>query len=217
MSIGTQHLQLLHLAPRHIEMMHRLIRGQKQKKICEDLGISQARLSIIVHSPLFQLEMQKLIEKKEEQLYSIQEDFVDAAELGVKFHKEVLEAAPGTFTTDTRQKSATTMTVLASRLLRPGSQPSNGDGDESGMSYEERLRKVTIEESVRTVTPTLPQPQDADGCLEGLLEGDYPPPLELETGMEEDVLFGEMETEEDIFNPPVKIEETLAHAAGESH
>lgn len=176
MSTGTQHLQLLHLAPRHIEMMHRLIRGQKQKKICEDLGISQARLSIIVHSPLFQLEMQKLIAKKEEQLYSIQEDFVDAAELGVKFHKDVLSAPPGLYSSEMKSKSANTMTVLASRFLRPGGQPANGDADDE--TYEERLRKVTIEEVVKTKVAKVEKEEESpldDNAIDALLVGDCPP------------------------------------------
>jgi len=207
--------QLQHLAPRHIEIMHRLIRGQKQKTIAEDLGISQARLSIITHSPLFLLEMQKLMAKKEEQLYTLQEDFVDAAELGVRFHKDVLNAPPGSYSTDQKFKSATTMTVLASRFLRPGMTPSNGDLDDE--TYEERLRKVTIEERVRTVTPTLPHTQDDSIGIDEMLKGDYPPTLELETGLEEDILFGEMPDEDDIFNSPIKIEDTLTNAMGDSH
>lgn len=212
MTMQSQAIQTL--TPRHREIMLRLLRGQTQKAISDDLGVGQARLSIIIHSPLFQVELNKMVAKREEQLYTIQDTFLDAAELGVKFHKEVLGAPAGTFTTDTKQKSATTMTVLASRLLRPGGQPSNGDGDESGISYEERLKKITIEESVKTVTQKQPS-QDGDVDIDTLLEGDYPPPLELETGVEEDVLFGEMVDEDDIFTPPIKIEETLAHAAGE--
>lgn len=202
------------LTPRHREMMIRIINGQRNKTIAEDMGISENRFSIIKNSPLFRLELRKMMAKREEKVYSIQENFLDAADLGVKFHKTVLEAQPGLYTADTKLKSATTMAVLASRLLRPGIQPSDGDGEESGLSYEERLRKVTIEESVKTVTHQSP-PDDVD--VDKLLEGDYPPETELETGVEEDVLFGEMVDEDDIFNPPVKIEETLAHAAGEKN
>jgi hypothetical protein len=196
-------------------MMLRLLRGEKDKTIYEDMGISQNRFSIIKHSPLFQIELNKMMAKREEKLYSIQDNFLDAAELGVKFQKEVLESQPGTHTIEQKLKAATTMTVLASRLLRPG-QPSNGNGDlnESGLSYEERLKRVTIEESIRTVTH--PQPQEIDPIeIDTLLAGDYPPSSELELGNEEDILFGESEVEDDIFNPPVKIEETLARAGGE--
>ena len=201
------------LNPRHREIMIRIVNGQKNKTIAEDMGITEGRLSIIRNSPLFQIELKKMLAKREEKLYSIQDNFLEAADLGVKFHKEVLEAQPGTFTTDTKQKSATTMTVLASRLLRPGAKPDNGNGDESGLSYEERLRKVTIEESVRTVHPKQDESEQKD--IDSLLEGDYPPDSELEIGNEEDILFGEMVEDDDIFNPPVKIENTLSHAMGE--
>jgi hypothetical protein len=186
MANGSQQLQ--HLAPRHIEIMHRLIRGQKAKTIAEDLGITQSRLSIIIHSPLFQLEMQKLMAAKEEQLYVIQENFVDAAGLGVKFHKDVLSAPPGMFSTDQKFKSANTMTVLASRLLRPVGQPSNGDGDEEG--YEERLRKVTIEESIRTKVAK-PQKEEEpsleENAIDALLIGESVPDDEVGTTLEGEI------------------------------
>lgn len=206
---------LTKLTPRHREIMIRMINGQKGKTIAEDLGISPNYLTIIRGSPLFQIELRKMMARREEKIFDIQENFLDAADLGVKFHKEVLEAQPGVYTTDTKMKSATTMSVLASRLLRPGvSQPSNGDGEEGGQSYEERLKRVTIEESVRTVSrPTLIDDNIVD--VDKLLEGEYPPETELETGLEDDVLFGEMVEEDDIFTPPMKIEEILTQVSGE--
>lgn len=206
------------LTPRHREMMIRFINGQKARTIAEDMGITEGRLSIIKNSPLFQLELRRMMSKREEKLFDIQENFLDAADLGVKFHKEVLEQPTDPINKKDKVHSATLMTALASRLLRPG-VPSNGngDGEEEGQSYEERLRKVTVEERVRTVTPTPSHTQDDRVDIDELLEGDYPPTLELETGVEEDVLFGEMETDEDIFNPPIKIEDTLTSAMGDSH
>lgn len=188
--MASQSQQLQHLAPRHIEIMHRLVRGQKAKKIAEDLGITQTRLSIIIHSPLFQLELQKLLAAKEEQLYTIQEDFIDAAELGVKFHKDILSAPPGTFSTDQKFKSANTMTVLASRLLRPTGQPSNGDGNGEEETYEERLRKVTIEESIKTKV-VKPQKEDEppleENEIDALLIGESIPDDEAGTTLEGEI------------------------------
>jgi hypothetical protein len=216
MSTPTNIIQKV--TPRHREMMIRFINGQKARTIAEDMGITEGRLSIIKNSPLFQLELRRMMSKREEKLFDIQENFLDAADLGVKFHKEVLEQPTDPINKKDKVHSATLMTALASRLLRPG-VPSNGngDGEEEGQSYEERLRKVTVEERVRTVTPTPSHTQDDSVDIDELLEGDYPPTLELETGVEEDVLFGEMETDEDIFNPPIKIEDTLTSAMGDSH
>jgi hypothetical protein len=206
------------LTPRHREMMIRFINGQKARTIAEDMGITEGRLSIIKNSPLFQLELRRMMSKREEKLFDIQENFLAAADLGVKFHKEVLEQPTDLINKKDKVHSATLMTALASRLLRPG-VPSNGNGEEEvgEGSYEERLKKVTVEERVRTVTPTPSHTQDDRVDIDELLEGDYPPTLELETGVEEDVLFGEMETDEDIFNPPIKIEDTLVSAMGDSH
>jgi len=216
MAVSSNMIQKL--TPRHREIMIRLISGQKARRIAEDMGITEGRLSIIRHSPMFELELRKMQSKREEKVYEIQETFLDAADLGVKFHKDILSVPTDPINKKEKMQSATLMTALASRLLRPSSQPVNGDGEEEGeVSYEERLRKVTIEESIRTVTPTSSHTQDDSVDIDEMLEGDYPPALELETGVEEDVLFGEMETDEDIFNPPIKIEDSLTNAMGESH
>ena len=206
------------LTPRHREIMIRLINGQKGRMIAEDMGMTEGRLSVIRNSPLFQLELRKMMSKREEKMFGIQENFLDAADLGVKFHKEVLEQPTDPINKKDKVHSATLMTALASRLLRPG-VPSNGDGngEEEGQSYEERLRKVTVEERVRTVTPTPSHTQDGNVDIDEMLEGDYPPPLELETGLEEDVLFGEGNDGDDIYNPPIKIEDTLSNAMGDAH
>jgi len=220
----TQSQSLKNLTPRHREMMIRLINGQRARRIAEDMGLTEGRFSIIRNSPLFQVELRKMMSKREERLFDIQENFLDAAGLGVKFHKEVLEQPTDPINKKDKVQSATLMTALASRLLRPGQQasPSNGDGDgeEGEVSYEERLRKVVVEESVKTITHTphlahTQDTQDEDYNLDEMLERDHPPLLELETGNEEDILFGGVVEEDDIFNPPIKIEDTLAAAMGE--
>lgn len=53
-------LQLQLVRPRHREMMRRLICGETQRDIARDMGISEARLSIIVRSPAFQLELRRM-------------------------------------------------------------------------------------------------------------------------------------------------------------
>lgn len=203
------------LTPRHREMMIRIINGQKGRQIAQDMGITEGRFSIIKNSPLFRVELQKMMAKRQEKVYEIQETFLDAADLGVKFHKGILDEPTDLINRKDKMHSATVMTALASRLLRLDGHPSNGDGEEGELSYEERLRKVTIEERVKKVTPKQEQSQPNPLDIDDLLEGDYPPPLELETGVEEDVLFGEITGDEDIFNPPIKIEEILTNAVGD--
>ena len=48
------------LRGKHREIMRRLIAGEKQRTIAQDLGINECRLSIIVNSPLFKREYDKL-------------------------------------------------------------------------------------------------------------------------------------------------------------
>ena len=197
------------LRPRHLEMMHRLIAGQKGKDIAREMGVTQGRLSIIIHSPLFQLEMRKLLLKREEKLFHIQENFLDAAELGTKMHKDILE---GSYPTELKLKAATTMTVLVARVLKPGNGiPDGGDGEEK--SYEERLREVTFRETVRKVSgkdgeasndPETPQD------VVGLLENIYPEDAALDIAGEEDVVFGAAKDEDDPFTTLTKTEDLVA-------
>ena len=54
----AQALQLIR--PRHREIMRRLVVGQSQKEIAEEMGLSLGRLSIIINSPLFKAELMKM-------------------------------------------------------------------------------------------------------------------------------------------------------------
>jgi hypothetical protein len=53
-----QALQLIR--PRHREIMRRLVCGQTQRDIASELGLTESRLSIIVNSPLFKVELAKM-------------------------------------------------------------------------------------------------------------------------------------------------------------
>lgn len=46
--------------PRHREIMRRLVCGQTQRDIAREMGLGEARLSIIVNSPLFKVELRKM-------------------------------------------------------------------------------------------------------------------------------------------------------------
>ena len=59
----AQSVQISKILPRHIEIMNRLLLGQKEVEIANDLGMSQSRISIIVTSPLFQLELKRQLRR----------------------------------------------------------------------------------------------------------------------------------------------------------
>ena len=70
-SQATIDQQPLKLAPRHRALMRRLVGGAKLQDVCEDLGFTVVRASVIVNTPLFQEEMERM-EK------GIDREFVDA-------------------------------------------------------------------------------------------------------------------------------------------
>lgn len=157
---------------------------------------------MIVRSPLFQLELKKKLLRREERLVEIQDNFLDGAVLGTKFHKDILE---GSYPTETKMKSATVMSTLAARLLVGGGRPdSQREGvPQDGRSYEERLKEVTIRETVKTVMAPPPnQPLESgresevgDKEIEALLAESYPDYEEVDDLKEEDILFGSLEEE----------------------
>ena len=51
---------IAYLRPYHLEIARRLVLGQRASQISELLGMSQSRLSIIINSPLFKLELHRL-------------------------------------------------------------------------------------------------------------------------------------------------------------
>lgn len=53
---------LSYIRPYHREIARRLVLGQMQVDICEDLGMSVSRMSIIINSPLFKMELMKMEE-----------------------------------------------------------------------------------------------------------------------------------------------------------
>lgn len=64
-SNSVEKYKLEYIRPYHREIARRLVLGQRQAQIAQDLGISQTRLSIIVNSPLFQRELKRLEELRD--------------------------------------------------------------------------------------------------------------------------------------------------------
>ena len=64
----VQRRQLKRLRPKHYEIITRMFMGQKQKQIAKDMGIGYQRLSVIVNSPVFQEEVSKRLQVREEEV-----------------------------------------------------------------------------------------------------------------------------------------------------
>jgi hypothetical protein len=141
-------VQISKILPRHIEIMNRLLLGQKEVEIANDLGLSQSRLSVIVQSPLFQLELKKQIKKRQARVLAIEDTIIDASEAGAKLLKETAEndniILP--FRIDAGNKA---LTHLFGRIVRTMPSPEALASDNpDDMPYEKRLeREITIKET----------------------------------------------------------------------
>ncbi len=187
----TANLRIRRFTPRNLEMLERLMLGQKPGQIAREMGLTINRVSIIINSPLFKLELKRKMMRREEKLVEIQENILEGAKLGTQFQKELLEAPPGAYPTELKVRVGTQMTLMAFKMMQTG----GGNGEEAGggtevgegQTYEERLRKVTIEETFKTVSPS--------SKLESspLDQTDYPPDDNLL--LEEKLVEEEMEEE----------------------
>ena len=55
--ISAEHNEI---SPRHRASMRKLVSGMKIGEVCEDIGMSISRASVVVNSPLFQEEMRRM-------------------------------------------------------------------------------------------------------------------------------------------------------------
>jgi hypothetical protein len=199
MDTATTALQRIkRLLPKHEEIMNRLMLGQKQRDIADQMGMTEGRLSIIVNSPLFRLELKKKMMRREEKMVDIEDNLLEGAKLGTKFHKDILE---GIYPTEIKMRSAIVMSTLGAKMLnvRGGGNGGSEEGEE-GKSYEERLREVTFKESIKVVTQKDP--------ISETLSENYPLDDESDIEDERDLLFGPI-TEEDGIDPSPKLEDIL--------
>ena len=145
------------ITPRLIEIMNRMVLGEAPKKIREEFGLSTSRFSVIINSPLFKLELKKKLLRREELMLDIQGNILEGAKLGTKLYRDILDSPDG-YTTETKLKAANAAAGFAVKLMDGGGNgggENGGNGSEGeGKSYEERLREVTLKETIRTVTHT---------------------------------------------------------------
>lgn len=80
----TQPLQ--RVKSKHRDIMRRLIAGESQREIANDIGMTEGRLSIIVNSPLFASELEKMEEQVAEQLIK------NASNLRIRYAEHAEEA-----------------------------------------------------------------------------------------------------------------------------
>ena len=185
-SSSTQSLQIKRVLPRHIEIMNRLLLGQRQSEISKEMSITEARLSIIINSPIFQIELKKKMLRRAEQVLDLEENILKGANLGAKFHRDILESPAGTYPTEIKMKAATVMTTIGSKLIHPSNGgPSNGGEEIGGKSYEERLREISFKETIHTVH-TIGEGGDPDVRDQ----------LDSEEIDEADMVFGEIDGDE---------------------
>ncbi len=180
-------LSIKRLAPRHLEIMRRLLSGQKNVEICQSMGLSQSRLSIIRHAPLFQLVMRQEMIKQAERVTQIQENLLEGAVLGTQLHNDILKDTPGLTYNDQKVRSATIVTNLALKMIGGSNGNSHssqeeevGEGEEENLSYEERLQRVTVTKTERVTFKDRGGDKKGFGDLEAALSQSLPDPSELE-------------------------------------
>ena len=208
----TSNLRITQLRPKYQEIMLRLLGGQKQGDIAREMGMTQGRVSIIVNSPLFKLELKKRMMRREARLLEIEDGILEATQLGINLHREVLEDKKKVFPTEMKLKSATTMIGFGIKLFP--NQVKDGDlNEEEGEGYEERLRKITVTERVRKMNPkTEAEGEEEDGReIDNLLSENYPDDSLITPTSEEedDIFFYPNPAFDESFSPTPKIETIL--------
>lgn len=163
------------MTPRNQEILERILLGQKQVQISKEMGISAVRVSMITRSPLFRLELKRQLIKKFERLAAIQDKLLEASERGANLFNDILDTkAP--YATETKIKAATAAQLMMMRLLQLEKNLNTGTEstkqlDDNNGTYEEHLRKVTFEESIkRPISEVQDESQAAENeAIENLL------------------------------------------------
>jgi hypothetical protein len=130
--------------------------GESQRDIANALGMNESRMSVIVNSPLFQLELRKMQRRQEDRVADIYAGMVDNAQTTVRRHKELLDGYLSVKDEDGMEIkvpvgvnaiiSTSSIALNAFLKLQKGAPAELEDGDEP---YEARLeREVTFKETV---------------------------------------------------------------------
>ena len=173
------------ILPRHMEIMRRLCIGESQRDIAFSLGMDESRLSVIVNSPLFQLELRKMQRRQEDRIALIHEKIIEGADKAITLHNQIIDGVVQMREGNedisvivplaARQQSSTAVANLFLRLRKGSSL--NPDDDGEGESYEERLEK---EVTFKTTTVRKKKKSEEADALDAELDACHPDPLLLE-------------------------------------
>jgi hypothetical protein len=181
--VGIEEQRLKRIQPRHYEIMRRLCMGESQRDISERMGVNESRLSVVVNSPLFQLELRKMQRRMEDKVADITEGVITNAATAIERQRELL-AGYLTYKGGEDGKEDVRITVGPNTVVAATSSSLNlflkltkggvvepEDGEES---YEARLEK----EVVLRETTTIRKPkkklskkemeEELDSCLPSL-------------------------------------------------
>lgn len=124
------------MSPRHREIMRRLVMGESQKAIAEDMGLTPTRISQLVNSPLFQAEMQRMSAHVDEATYD-----------AMKALRGLQQAAVETIADSMNNIDLPHLAFKAARevLDRTGvSVPKQLHVTQDSMSFEQKLQEVRL-------------------------------------------------------------------------
>lgn len=151
MTQSTDRVRIKNMTSRNIQIMERLILGERVSQIAREFQMSPVRISIIVNSPLFKIELRKRLIKNGQKITDLRDQVIDGALEGVKFQKEVIGNTGGVFPIDARLRAASSLTALGLRIVERASPQSPQPLPEEGRSYEERLREVIFRDTTRRI------------------------------------------------------------------
>lgn len=157
--IGEEKMaEIQRLQPRHIEIMRRLCLGEHQRDIANDLMIDESRLSVIVNSPLFKLELRRMQRRREDQTEKIINNIFDTVEKGTEIARDIVTKgtmkvldSDGKTEVDVPVPLNTKLAVLntATTHFIKLSRGRNLEFDEEDEDYEQSLmREVTVTEKI---------------------------------------------------------------------
>jgi hypothetical protein len=169
------------MLPKYLEIMNRLILGQKETEIARDLGLSSTRVNQIVNSPLFQLELKRQLRKRFNRILNIEETIIDASESGAKLFKDVL-SNPNIALPIRLEAGNKALTHLFGRVLKQMPEIQGESKGEDDLPYEKRLeREIRIKETTFYPSSSHLSPPDSHSEQEGqngdrpFVDSDLPP------------------------------------------
>lgn len=153
--------RLTKLLPKHLEIARRIVySGLSQREIAKDVGISEGRLSVIVNSPIFQLELKRLQKKRDDEMAQeaaarIFNRLSNVTEKALEAHEKILgcEDLP----LPLQQRSATDIINLYVKAAHKGSSPLDLE-EQLEVPYEHRLKEVLYREVSTIPRNTQPKP-----------------------------------------------------------